>query len=370
MSVRPRLQEDERLAALLGIALGVVFTVCFLTGLLSHLIQDPPSWFLWTTRPAGLYRVTQGLHVAAGIAVIPVVIAKLWVVAPKLFRWPPVESVAHALERISLVPLVGGGIFLLFTGLANINNWYPWEFNFRVAHYWVAWLTIGALIVHVGAKWATTRVALGRPTGPVNAPPDALDRRGFLALVFGASGVATLLTVGQTVRPLERLALLAPRRPSSGPQGFPVNRSAEEAEVTGLVDDPAYRLLVDGRVARPLRYTRDELARLPHHEATLPIACVEGWSASKRWRGVRVRDLLDRAGADPDATARVHSLQREGAFISSDLNRWQTRDPDTLLALEVEGEALHPDHGFPLRLIGPNRPGVHQTKWVNRLEVL
>jgi DMSO/TMAO reductase YedYZ molybdopterin-dependent catalytic subunit len=40
-----------------------------------------------------------------------------------------------------------------------------------------------------------------------------------------------------------------------------------------------------------------------------------------------------------------------------------------LLALEVEGEVLHLDHGYPARLIGPNRPGVMQTKWVTRLVV-
>src|SRR4029079_16836568 len=108
---------------------------------------------------------------------------------------------------------------------------------------------------------------------------------------------------------------------------------------------------------------------LPQRSATLPIACVEGWSASRTWRGVPVRDLLDRAGARADARVRVHSLQQRLAYASSDLDPDQARDPDTLLALEVEGEQLHLDHGFPVRLIGPNRPGVLQTKWVTRLVV-
>jgi DMSO/TMAO reductase YedYZ molybdopterin-dependent catalytic subunit len=47
----------------------------------------------------------------------------------------------------------------------------------------------------------------------------------------------------------------------------------------------------------------------------------------------------------------------------------QARDPDTLLATHVNGEPLHLDHGYPLRLIGPDRPGVMQTKWVTRLVV-
>jgi DMSO/TMAO reductase YedYZ molybdopterin-dependent catalytic subunit len=46
------------------------------------------------------------------------------------------------------------------------------------------------------------------------------------------------------------------------------------------------------------------------------------------------------------------------------------RDPLTLLALRLEGKDLHLEHGFPARIIAPNRPGVLQTKWVARLEVL
>ena len=61
--------------------------------------------------------------------------------------------------------------------------------------------------------------------------------------------------------------------------------------------------------------------------------------------------------------------QEDGQYRASTLNRWHARDPDTLLAYEVNGEPLHIDHGFPVRLIGPNRPGVMQTKWVRRLVV-
>ncbi|MEP7113334.1 MAG: molybdopterin-binding protein, partial [Ilumatobacteraceae bacterium] len=70
--------HSDRVAAILGASLGISFLVCFLTGLLSHLIQHPPDWFAWSTRPAGLYRFTQGLHVATGIATIPLLFAKLW----------------------------------------------------------------------------------------------------------------------------------------------------------------------------------------------------------------------------------------------------------------------------------------------------
>lgn len=98
-------------------ALGVGFFTCLLMGLVSHFAQHPLQigFLSMPARPAGLYRVTQGVHVATGIASIPLLIAKLWTVFPKLFAWPPVRNVAHAVERLALVRLVAGSIFLLYT---------------------------------------------------------------------------------------------------------------------------------------------------------------------------------------------------------------------------------------------------------------
>jgi hypothetical protein len=95
--------HTEGVTARIGGWLAVTFTTCFITGLLSHLIQHPPDWFFWPSRPAGLYRVTQGLHVISGIASIPLLLAKLWSVFPKLFSRPLIRSVPHALERLSIL---------------------------------------------------------------------------------------------------------------------------------------------------------------------------------------------------------------------------------------------------------------------------
>ncbi len=377
--------RSERTAAVLGIALGVSFTVCFLTGIYSHLAQHPTSWFTLPARPAGLYRFTQGLHIATGLASIPLLLAKLWTVFPKLFAWPPFHGIASALERLSLLPLVGGSVFMLFSGLANINLWYPWNFNFPVSHYWVAWITIGALIVHIGAKVSTTRRALRREgttasvggvpsvssESPVGAEPaTGMSRRQLFITAFGTSALITAVTVGQTYRPLRKLALLAPRRPDIGPQGFPVNRTARAAGVVETAQSETFTLRVSGRVDTPFELTLDEIRALPRHRAVLPIACVEGWSSTQTWDGIRVRDLLERAGAHPGADVRVESLQARRSYRSSLLNADQAADDATLLALEVNGETLAIDHGYPLRLIAPNRPGVNQTKWVTRLVVL
>jgi DMSO/TMAO reductase YedYZ molybdopterin-dependent catalytic subunit len=373
--------HDERLATVLGIALGVAFAVCFVTGLLSHLIQHPVAGFNWPARPGWAYRVTQGVHVAAGIAAIPLLLAKLWVVSPQLWTWPPFRDVGHAIERAGILPLIGGSLFLLFTGIGSINRFKPWGFSFPAAHYSAAWIAIGALVIHVGAKLhvaarALARTARDAPVGTERGSVDeraafSISRRGFLWASVAASAAVTVATVGQTLRPLRSISVLAPRDPAVGPQGVPVNRTARSAGVIDAAMNPEYRLVVDGEVATPLSLSLEDLRAFPQHEASLVIACVDGWSATGRWRGVRIRDLLDLAGARAGAEAEVVSLQRPGtAYATSLLNASHASDPNTLLALELNGGVLDIDHGFPVRLIGPNRPGVMQTKWVTKVVVV
>ena len=392
--------HDAAPASWLGMALGVAFGICFVTGMLSHLIQSGGSllahdvvsgggWRAWPTAGGQLYRVTQGLHVTAGIAAVPLLFAKLFVVHPRLFTWPPVRGVRHAVERITLPLLVGGSIFMVLTGVQNVMYWYPWGFFFPIGHYWAAWVTIGALLAHIGAK-ASIAAAVARrglptdrddalaATANVNEATSGdtlpanggLTRRTVLTATAAVSGLVVAASAGGTVRPLARLAVLNARSPGVGPQGFPVNTPAAAARVEQAAMSQDYRLRVVGGAGEPLSLTRDELLELPQHEAVLPIACVEGWSAVKRWTGVSVATLLENAGAAPGAPVRVLSLQSGGFYRASDLTPELAADPDTLLALRVEGEDLHLDHGFPVRLIAPNNPGVLQTKWVGEVRVL
>ncbi|MBB5873022.1 DMSO/TMAO reductase YedYZ molybdopterin-dependent catalytic subunit [Allocatelliglobosispora scoriae] len=352
--------RSPKLTSQLGLLLGLAIGICLGTGYLSHAIQHPPEWFSWPSRPVNLYRITQGLHVATGLAAIPLLAAKLWSVYPKLFRFPPFRSVVHAIERLSLIVLVAGAIFQLTTGILNIARWYdPMGFFFTVAHYWTAWITVGALLVHIGVKLPIIRRALAAT--PRQAPTTGLTRRGLLASVGAAVGVVTLATVGQTFRPLAGISLLAPRDPRVGPQGLPVNTSARVAGVQ--VDPKTYTLAVRGP-ARELTLTLDDLTAMAQADAELPITCVEGWSATAHWSGVRIRDLVRAVGGDDTSQVTVRSLQEIGFYTSSIVAPPHAKDPLTLLALRINGEPLHPDHGFPCRLIAPNRPGVMQTKWI------
>ncbi|MGH3739141.1 MAG: molybdopterin-dependent oxidoreductase [Micromonosporaceae bacterium] len=245
--------------------------------------------------------------------------------------------------------------------MLNVSRWYAaLPFFFPVAHYWTAWIAIGALTVHIGVKLPVIRRALTHD--PVADP----GRRGVLAAVAAAAGVITVTTAGQTLRPLAPLDLLGQRRPGIGPQRLPVNKSAAAAGVRRV--DDTYRLVLRGPGgSRPLSLA--DLHALPQHTVRLPITCVEGWSADAVWTGVRLRDLLDLVGAPGGATARVESLQRGGLYRRTEIGPPHSRDPLTLVALRLNGEPLHLDHGYPCRLIAPNRPGVLQTKWLARIEV-
>ncbi|WP_345441390.1 molybdopterin-dependent oxidoreductase [Actinoallomurus vinaceus] len=358
---------DERTAAWLGIGLGVSFTVAFVTGLISHFMQHPPGWAVWPSRPVGLYRLTQGLHVIGGLATIPLLLAKLWTVYPKLWQWPPVRSAGHAIERALVFPLVAGALFQLVTGLFNIAYFYPFPFFFPAAHYWTAYIVYGALLIHVANQWAKVRGLWGgKDAGGPATRPMGPSRRGVLATVAGACGLVGLVTVGETFTPLGGLALLAPRRPGVGPQRLPVNKTAAAA---GVTRDPAWRLAVTGDVTRELSLSLADLRAMPRHVVRLPIACVEGWSAEATWAGVRLRDVLYAAGVDADARVRVESLEARGRYRTSEVDPPHWHDELTLLALDLNGEPLSLDHGHPCRLIAPDRPGVLQTKWIARLVV-
>jgi hypothetical protein len=147
------------------------------------------------------------------------VLAKLWSVLPKLFEWPPVRSVAHAVERASLGLLVGGAVSELVTGILNVSNFYPWKFSFYDPHLYGAWVFIAAFTVHVGIKLprmlhalrerplrrelrtslADTRAESPDPDGLVAAEPAAptVSRRGLLAGVGLGSLAVLALSAGQ-----------------------------------------------------------------------------------------------------------------------------------------------------------------------------
>jgi DMSO/TMAO reductase YedYZ molybdopterin-dependent catalytic subunit len=193
--------------------------------------------------------------------------------------------------------------------------------------------------------------------------------------VAGGSALVAVLTVGTTVDALRPLALLSPRGRSygPGPTDFQVNRTAAAAGVGPGVGE-GWALVLHGGPAGEVRLDRAALAAMPQRTAVLPIACVEGWSVTRAWSGVRLRDLAAAAGVPAPTIAVVRSLERAGPFARVTLAADQVLDPDALLALRVGDDGGGPladlslDHGFPARVVVPALPGVHNTKWVGAID--
>jgi DMSO/TMAO reductase YedYZ molybdopterin-dependent catalytic subunit len=400
------------LTSVFGLVLLVGIPIEFLTGVISWAAYDPRlrgndvtthhgilSFYLfdWVTSPSWVYRVNQGTHVLLGLALVPVLLAKLWSVIPRLFVWPPLRSVAHLLERATLLLLVSGAVFEFVTGIMNIDYDYSFGFSFYDGHFFGAWVFLAAFVLHATLKFPRMRRALSsrsftgelrtgladtRPELPeddddpadtlIAARPAAatISRRGVLGLVGGSSLAVFLLTAGQSIRSLQAISVLSPRTQSygRGPNAFQVNRTAAGAGIRPEDTGPGWALrVVADSTGRERILTRQQLLEMPLTTARLPIACVEGWSTLERWTGVPLKVLAAQVGVDHPTGARVESLERQGAFASASLSGHQVRSHLSLLALKVNGADLSPDHGYPARTIIPAAPGVHNTKWVSKI---
>jgi DMSO/TMAO reductase YedYZ molybdopterin-dependent catalytic subunit len=396
--------RGEWLTSFLGSMLLPFLVICGITGFLSHAAYDPDlgsngitggfddgfyALFDWPTSPAWLYSLTQGLHVLLGLAAIPILIAKLWSVIPKLFERPPVSSVAIGIERLSIATLVGSSLFLFATGTLNITYWLPFPFPFVPAHYYAAIVFVAALALHVLVKLPILRDSFRRegfrPLGdgiemmrsadpavdglaPTNPATPTISRRGLiLAVGAGSAGVAAL-NVGTGLLPsLRGTSLLSGRGQSygDGPNDFQVNKTATSAGIDPATTGDGWKLVLTGGES-DVELTREDLLAMELRTERLPIACVEGWTTWQTWTGVPLSELAAMAGFEK-ATVFVESLQEAGAFATTTLNDGQVADERSLLALQVNGVDLSPDHGYPARVIVPALPGVHNTKWVKRM---
>jgi DMSO/TMAO reductase YedYZ molybdopterin-dependent catalytic subunit len=385
--------------SVLGVVLLAGITILFVTGLVSYAAYNPDLspvndrtpgkgvlgfyLFSWPTDPPWLYRLTQGVHVTLGLGLVPVLLAKLWSVVPKLFTLPPARSATHALERISLILLVGGALFEFVTGILNIQLDYVFPGSFYPLHFYGAWVFFGAFLAHVVLKAPAAFRSLRRMRSGEDEEPDeeltaarpappTVSRRGALGLVGGGSLLLVATSAGRSFDgPLRQTAVLTPHggsEPGSGPGAFQVNKTAEYAGIRpDDTTEETWRLTVTGRTGT-VRLSRADLLAMDQHDADLPIACVEGWSTSDQaWRGVRLRDLAALVGHDEPADVFVESLQPRGTWRHAALSAGQVADGRSLLALSVNGADLTPDHGHPARVIVPAAPGVLNTKWVTRL---
>ena len=146
--------------------------------------------------------------------------------------------------------------------------------------------------------------------------------------------------------------------------GFPV------LHVGRMPDTPAadWRLTVTGLVAQRRRLSLDDLRALPAVTDRSDFHCVTAWSRlDNDWTGVRVRDVLDLAGAKPTAT---HAIVAGHPAYTANLDLEELRRDDALVAWAHDGEPLAREHGGPLRLVVPTRYGWKSVKWVTEIRLL
>ncbi len=191
--------------------------------------------------------------------------------------------------------------------------------------------------------------------------------------------MTVLATAGDKVALLSGVSALS-QRSGNGSQGLPVNQTAKGLRVVEQITDPDWKLVLDrsalgatGSAEPQLALALADLQALPQHRARLPIACVEGWSVNADWEGVSLRTLLQLLDPGllegPGHRLRMKSLAKS-LYGVSEVSARLAADPDAMIALRLNGDELNQDHGFPARLIAPNRPGAMQTKWLGTIEVL
>jgi DMSO/TMAO reductase YedYZ molybdopterin-dependent catalytic subunit len=128
-----------------------------------------------------------------------------------------------------------------------------------------------------------------------------------------------------------------------------------------------------------LLLTMADVRKLPHVEMVTEFKCIEGWSEIVYWGGVRLRDFL--AAFPPQRARDSQSASTEPAtgvpkYVGLDtpdgqyyvgIEREVAIHPQTLLAYELNGRPLTPDHGAPLRLVTPLKYGIKQLKQIGRI---
>lgn len=219
------------------------------------------------------------------------------------------------------------------------------------------------------------------PRRPQRSRPHAQTRRELLGL---AGGAALGALFGWRLPPGTPLVWAGPR-PAGGdsfvelagahptPELTPVDRLYVQSwNGTPGVAANDWSLEVGGLVERPLALGVADLGRLPAFTQPFTLICIGNTVSGEQigtieWTGVRLRDLLERAGVRPGAVdLRLEAADR----YTESIPIGKALEPTTMLAYRMNGAPLTADHGFPARLIVPGIYGMKNVKWVTRMEVV
>jgi DMSO/TMAO reductase YedYZ molybdopterin-dependent catalytic subunit len=206
----------------------------------------------------------------------------------------------------------------------------------------------------VGATRAGTPVGRRTVLGLVG-----LGVAGVLGGNWVQNGLARLLDPLEARDPTGLLALL------------PLGDTFRIYSVTGSVPARStadYRLSVSGLVAHPRTYSYADLQQLPQTSFVREFQCVTGWRVPEvHWSGVRLAEVLDRAGATATATA-VRFTSFDGTYTES-MTLDEARRSDVIIALQMLGKPVSDEHGGPVRMYAASMYGYKSTKWLAGIEL-
>ncbi|MFN2606611.1 MAG: molybdopterin-dependent oxidoreductase [Acidimicrobiales bacterium] len=222
-----------------------------------------------------------------------------------------------------------------------------------------------------GPETAAAVVAGGEPASPADAEVRGMPvgRRVVIGML-GLAGVGVVL--GSRIQDvLERTVSPILARDGTGLSSlFPVGRFRIYS-VTGTfphATDATYRLAVSGRVDHPVELTTADLRAMAPTRLVRDFQCVTGWRVhGVSWVGVRLADVLDRAGVQAGA-ASVRFRSADGLYSES-LTMDQARRDDVIVAYEMEGKPVSTIHGGPVRLYVAPMYGYKSCKWLDGIEV-
>jgi DMSO/TMAO reductase YedYZ molybdopterin-dependent catalytic subunit len=148
-----------------------------------------------------------------------------------------------------------------------------------------------------------------------------------------------------------------------------------------LIHPADWRLQVDGEVSRSFQLDYATLRKLPSVEVTRTLECISNFVGRPElapfgaelistavWKGVPVRDILELVGAPSPEAAWVVIFGADEYTSALPLD--VLMDPATLLVYEMNGEVLPHEHGYPARLLVPDRYGMKNPKWIVGMRVM
>ncbi|MGE5409887.1 MAG: molybdopterin-dependent oxidoreductase [Clostridiales bacterium] len=133
---------------------------------------------------------------------------------------------------------------------------------------------------------------------------------------------------------------------------------------TQYIDRTSYRLQVDGLVKNPQNFTYDEIIAMPQTSKVVDLNCVEGWSFTGKWTGVKMSDIFNKTGILGNATT-VIIYCADGYSTSIDLS--YILQNNIILAYKDNDVTLPPDRGFPFQLLAESKYGYKWAKWITRI---